>query len=233
MKRIHCFQHAATEGPGGVGRWAHERGFSLTTTRFDLGDLLPAMESFDTLVVMGGHMNIYQYRDYPWLKSERAFMQEALRAGKKIIGFCLGSQLLADALGARVHQHRQFEIGWFPVKKQPVSSDLLSWNSFPEELSVLHWHGDSFDLPEGAQLLASSEACEHQAFSYQKQAIGFQFHLEVAEEDLKGFIGCGSDLKLPGSFVQSEAQVWQGARDYAPFAQQVLYRFLDQFLLPD
>jgi GMP synthase (glutamine-hydrolysing) len=179
---------------------------------------------------MGGHMNIYQYRDHPWLKTERAFMQEALKAGKKIIGFCLGSQLLADALGARVHQHTQYEIGWFPVKKRPVEEAPSFWTSFPEQLHVLHWHGDSFDLPEGVQLLASSEACAHQAFVYKEQAVGFQFHLEVACEDLKDFVGCGEDLQLPGAFVQKEQKVWEEAEKHAPAAQKVLFDFLDQFL---
>lgn len=229
MSRIHCFQHTATEGPGGVARWAKARGIPMATTRFDLNHSLPAMDSLDVLVVMGGPMNIYQYREYPWLRGEREFIQAALQAGKKIIGFCLGAQLLVDALGARVYQHSQYEVGWFPVIRRPAMGTVAALASFPEELFVLHWHGDSFDLPAGTQWLASSGACSHQAFIYQNQAIGFQFHLEVAVEDLKQFVGCGSDFKLPGSFVQNEEQVWKGAGEHAPLAQAVLFDFLDRF----
>jgi len=228
--RIHFFQHTASEGPAGVARWAAQRGYTMTTTRFDLKQELPELADFDVLVVMGGPMNIYQYRDYPWLQAERFFIQQALAAGKKIVGFCLGSQLLADALGARVYQNNQHEIGWFPVTRLEGMNKVKSLQDFPAQLQVMHWHGDTFDLPAGAVHLASSAICQNQAFSFGNQAIGFQFHLEVDQQDLKDFIGCGSDLKMPGAFVQQEEKVWQGAESYAAEAQRVLAGFLDLFI---
>lgn len=111
--KLAVLQHAEAEGPGEIANWARERGHEVAITRLDRGEAFP--ESFDALVVMGGEMNIYQDRDYPWLKAERRFVRAALEAGKRVVGICLGSQLLADALGSRVVQNAEHEIGWFPV----------------------------------------------------------------------------------------------------------------------
>src|ERR1700734_4367059 len=112
--RAIALQHAACEGPGEIARWAEARGHKVTVRHLYAGDALPALGEFDLLVVMGGEMNIYQYRDYPWLKPERQLIAAAMQAGKRVIGICLGAQLSADALGARVTQNRSWEIGWVP-----------------------------------------------------------------------------------------------------------------------
>jgi GMP synthase-like glutamine amidotransferase len=232
MKRIHCLQHTESEGPAGLARWAEKRGHELSFTRFYQKEPLPELSRFDVLAIMGGPMNIYQDRDYPWLKSERAFIKSCLQAGKKVIGFCLGAQLIADALGGRVHQHQNYELGWFPVTARSVAGGKLPrfWSAFPSELVALHWHGDTFELPPGAQLLASSECCPHQAFAYGERVLAFQFHLEVDAPDLQDFIGCGSDLNWPGPYVQDEKALWSGVKEHAPQAQAVLAEILDAFV---
>lgn len=229
--KLHCLQHTASEGPAGVERWARSKGHEFSTTRFDLNQSLPDLNEFEALVVMGGPMNIYQYREYPWLRTERIFIQQALEKNKKIVGFCLGSQLLADALGARVYQNVEYEIGWYPVEKTTAMDEHHLFQDFPASLEVMHWHGDTFDLPAGCHHLAQSLACQNQAFLYKDQAVGFQFHLEVAPEDLKEFIGSGEDLKLPGNYVQNEREIWDGAEKHAPLAQTVLTSFLDKFFV--
>jgi GMP synthase-like glutamine amidotransferase len=121
------------------------------------------VDGFDWLIVMGGPMNVYQYRDYPWLRAERRVIRDAVSANKRVLGVCLGAQLIADALGGKVFQNDHKEIGWFPVSAVPEGAD--SPFVFPHETTVFHWHGDTVSLPPGGVWLARSPGCEHQAFS--------------------------------------------------------------------
>src|SRR5271170_2467499 len=113
--KICVLQHAAFEGPGEIAAWAARHDHAVSVHHLYRGDPLPGLKDFDLLVVMGGEMNIYQYRDWPWLKPESAFIKYALADEKKVVGICLGAQLIADVLGARVFQNAEHEIGWFPV----------------------------------------------------------------------------------------------------------------------
>src|SRR5258708_2680547 len=102
--RLHSLEHAAAEGAGEIGIWAQQRGHALSATGLDRGEPLPELDQFDLLVVMGGGMNVYQYRQFPWLRAERELVGRAIEAGKAVLGVCLGAQMIADALGARVYQ---------------------------------------------------------------------------------------------------------------------------------
>src|ERR1700678_2122157 len=113
--KISVLQHAAYEGPGEIAAWASRQGHAQTVHHLYRGDALPRPDAFDLLVVMGGEMNIYQYRDWPWLKPESELIRSALDAGKRVVGICLGAQLIADALGARVFQNAEIELGWLSV----------------------------------------------------------------------------------------------------------------------
>ena len=141
------------------------------------GDPLPELDTFDLLVVMGGEMNIYQYRDWPWLKPERELIQSALAQGKRVVGICLGAQLIADALGSRVYQNKDYEIGWLPVTW--TDEARAAFPQLPPHATVLHWHGDTFGLPEGATRLAASEGCPEQGFLIRNKCLALQFHMEV------------------------------------------------------
>ncbi len=204
--RIHWFQHVPFEGLGETEGWLLARGHTLTCTRFYAGEAAPAtVEGFDWLIVMGGPMNIYQYRDYPWLRAERRVIREAVAANKRVLGVCLGAQLIADALGGKVYQNDEREIGWFPVAAVPegASSPFV----FPSEAVVFHWHGDTFSLPPGGVWLARSKGCEHQAFALGARVLGLQFHLEMTAEDVKRIATeCASEL-TPAAYVQSAAEI--------------------------
>jgi GMP synthase-like glutamine amidotransferase len=115
---IHYFQHSPSEGLGEIEPWARRRRHSISATRFDLGETPPSLEFVDWLIVMGGAMNVYEHRSHPWLVSEKRFLADALAAGKTVLGICLGAQLIADALGGKVVQNSEIEIGWFPVRFQ-------------------------------------------------------------------------------------------------------------------
>lgn len=159
---------------------------------------------------MGGGMNIYQDRDYPWLPAERKLIASAIAARKTLLGVCLGAQLIADALGGRVTQNPVKEIGWFPIRW--VARPALLAN-FPEECLVFHCHGDTFSLPPGARLLARSEGCANQAFLFGDCVIGLQFHVEVTPEVARSFVGTGEHAPRPGRFVQSTEELAQARPD--------------------
>jgi len=119
--KIHWFQHVPFEGLGALEGWLLARGHALTCTRFHAGDAPPqSPDGFDWLIVMGGPMNVYQYRDHPWLPAEKRMICETIAAGKRVLGICLGAQLIADALGGKVYQNDEREIGWFSIRAGPV-----------------------------------------------------------------------------------------------------------------
>lgn len=183
------------------------RGHQLSCTRLDLGEALPDLREVDWLIVMGGPMGVYDEEQYPWLKEEKAFIKGALGAGRLVLGICLGAQLMADVLGARVEKNVFREIGWFPINPSADIAGTFLEDLFPPGLEVFHWHGDTFDIPRGSQPLASSAACRNQGFMMGDRVIGLQFHLEVTPASAAELISnCRGELD--GSrFVQQEAEL--------------------------
>ena len=201
--RIHYLQHVPFEGPGFIESWALVRGHRLTATRLYAGHRLPATEEFDWLFILGGPMNVYEESRYPWLAREKRFIGEALREGKVLIGICLGAQLLACVLGAKVTRNACVEIGWYPVQKASQASQSSLSGFLPDSFPAFHWHGDTFEIPRGAVHLARSEACENQAFAFDERVVAFQFHLESTRESVENLIhSCPEDL-AEGPFIQS------------------------------
>lgn len=214
--RIHALQHVDFEGLGHIGAWIENQGHPLTLTRLFAGDPLPRLEAFDRLVIMGGPMNIYEDDRYPWLAAERALIRAAVEAGKSAVGVCLGAQLLADALGSKVFAGANKEIGWWPVRLLGNAQDAGLLAGLPEQPTVFHWHGDTFDVPPGAVQLAESEGCRSQAFVYDNRVLGLQFHLESTPDTVRSILAhCGHEL-VPARYVQSEAEIL--AADPALFA---------------
>ncbi len=204
--RFHCFQHGASEPPGLIGEWIEERGHTLTTTALYEPHRLPAPEEFDALVVMGGHMGAYDEKEFPWLKSEKLYLQRAIAAGKQVLGICLGAQLIAGALGARVYKGPEQEIGWWPIEwNEQARTDRL-FEDF-DRLDAFQWHGDTFELPDGATLLASSLAYPNQAFRYGQNVIAFQFHPEVDDAIVGAWIEQSLAEIPPDRFVQKPEEM--------------------------
>jgi len=213
--RIHSLQHVPFEDIGSLNTDIHKPGFSLTTTHWYKGDGAPALESFDVLIVMGGPMGIYDEDLYPWLVAEKKFIAQAIRAGKKIMGICLGAQLLACVLGAKVTHNPHREIGWFPLQISANATDHPIAKILATCTNVFHWHGDTFDLPANAQLIASSQACKHQAFVVENQIYGFQFHLETTEASASALIQhCAEDLDN-SAYVQSADEMLDNKSRFA------------------
>ncbi len=209
--RLHSLQHVPFEGLGSIETWARQRGAEVGVSRLHAGEALPGADEIDWLVVMGGPMSVHDEARYPWLAPEKRCIAAAIGAGKTVVGVCLGAQLIAEVLGARVRRNEHREIGWFPVRKVSEAQELGVAAAFPPEIEAFHWHGDTFGLPAGAIHLARSDACEHQAFVYQERVLALQFHLETTRAAAAALIeNCGDEL-TPGPFVQTAAQMF--ARD--------------------
>jgi GMP synthase (glutamine-hydrolysing) len=210
MLRAHVFQHAPFEGPANLGAWLLARGAALSTSRLWAGDALPAPASFDWLIVMGGAMNADEEARYPWLADEKRAIERAIAARKRVIGICLGSQLIARVLGARVTRNRESEIGWFPIERAEGAAATAVGRALPARADVFHWHGDTFALPAGAVQLARSAACEQQGFVFDERVLALQFHPEMTPESVRGFAESGADELVPGRYIQTQEQMLGG-----------------------
>lgn len=220
---IHYFQHSSSEGLGEIEPWARRRGHSISATRFHLGETPPSLESVDWLIVMGGAMNIYEHRNHPWLVAEKRFLAEALEAKRTILGICLGAQLIADALGGKVFQNPEIEIGWFPVRfNRAAIEERPALAGLPGDLTPLHWHGDTFSLPPGAIAIAESSGCRHQAFLFGERVMGLQFHLEVGQREVTAFLEGEPGELGRGRFIQSRAEIAAQSGIHLPKAHQAL-----------
>lgn len=223
--KVHWLQHAPFEGLGRMDAWLRGRGHSITGTRLYAGEALPPQEAFEWLIVMGGPMNVYEHRNFPHLVPEKEFIKAALEGGKRILGVCLGAQLIADVAGGKVFQNPHREIGWFPIR--PVKGTEGSPFALPDEARVFHWHGDTFSLPPGAQWLARSDATAHQAFSIGSRVLGLQFHPEAGAGDVASFVEAGgSELQTTSRYIQSADHILSEAHSAAPALEPLLDRLL-------
>ena len=180
--RVLVLQHIACEPPGVFEDVLHERGAELHRVELDEGEALPDWRDFDAIVAMGGPMSVNDDADLPWLTEEKQALGEAVRAGTPYWGVCLGVQLLAASLGAKVYPGPEPEVGLLPISMTGEARSDPVFGEAPHELVTLQWHGDTFELPEGAVRLASSPAYANQAFRFER-AYGVQFHLEVSAGD--------------------------------------------------
>src|SRR6185369_13447209 len=179
-RKVLAFRHVPFEHSGLIGEALESHDIVCEYADLYRDRVRPKIRDADALLIMGGPMSAND--DLPYIRQELDLIGDAVSLGKPILGVCLGAQLIAKALGARVYANDVKEIGWYPVYWTPAASrdPLLSGLDNPE--TVFHWHGETFDLPSGAELLAYSDACRHQAYRVEKNIYGLQFHLEVTPE---------------------------------------------------
>ncbi|MFZ2445088.1 MAG: type 1 glutamine amidotransferase [Syntrophobacteraceae bacterium] len=221
--RLHYLQHVAFEGPANIALWANKHHFEISGTHLYRWEKPPSPEQLDWLVVMGGPMNIYEEKEYPWLAAEKKYIREAIENNKIVLGICLGAQLIADVLGAEVIRNKYKEIGWFPVALRPDAGPSAPFRGFSEEFIAFHWHGDTFSLPPGATMLAESEACPAQAFSYNGgRVLALQFHLESSPESVLSLIQNCSDELVDGEYIQGPDAIMERTEHFSEIYKTML-----------
>ncbi len=221
---VHWFCHAPFEDLGCIAPWLAARHANVTCTRLHEGGVPPPPEQYDWLIVMGGPMNVYEFQRYPWLKGERDAIRAALSAGKRVLGICLGAQLLADVLGGQVARNVHQEIGWFQVELTPAGRAARAFAESQPQFQAFHWHGDTFAIPPGYDNLATSEACANQAFaSRDARVVGLQFHPEITAANAR--VWFEHERPAPGRYVQTPEEI---LRELPYFAQnnRQMYRLL-------
>ena len=219
------------EGPGYIIDWMDRHGHAMQVWRLYEDSFLPAVDDIDLLVVMGGPMNIYEEGKYPYLAGEKELIRACIKQHRKVLGICLGAQLIADALGEKIFRNREKEIGWFPVQTDVDAVDREIFLAFPGTFTPFHWHGETFDLPRGAGLLGSSTACRTQGFLFGDHVLALQFHLEITPEIIEGLLKHASADLTEGLFVQPVREIREGLGN-CPANRAILFDILDRFVGP-
>jgi GMP synthase-like glutamine amidotransferase len=228
IMRIHCIRHEPFEGLAAINYWIQSNNFQLSFTQVYLGEQFPSVDNFDFLIIMGGSASVYDNERFPWLKEEKKFIQKAISHNKKILGICLGAQLLADALESKVYKGPGKEIGWFPLEFNITGLPGLKF--LPENLEVFHWHGDTFDIPEGAICIGSSELIPNQGFLFGRNVIALQFHCEMNVEQLTAMIdAAGHELMEGEPYIQSAKKIMEKVH-LITSNNKLMFDFLDYFV---
>ena len=231
--RVHYFQHIHDEGYGSPEPWLRQKDAVISHTAFHelpkgvQAGSLPAIDEVDLLIVMGGSMSVNDEEIYPWLKQEKAWIKVFIEQDKPVIGLCLGGQLIASSFGALVRKNEVQELGWWPVYAVPVDKTAYPYAvfDFPEAVEILSWHGETFELPQGAILLAGNSACARQAYQYKHNVIGFQCHPESTPHALTLYLEDKDEItEYTGPYVQTAQELRQTQpAQFAP-ANQLLNR---------
>ena len=228
---IHFLQHVPFEGLASIRGWIERGGHKIGCTRLYAGDGFPRPETVDLLIVMGGPMGVHDIGQYPWLVAEKAFLRAVIGADKRVLGICLGAQLIADVLGARVYPNGQKEIGWFPVTRSEDAGASVLGRLLPAEFMAFHWHGDTFDLPPGAVHLGRSAVCRHQAYAVGERILGLQFHLETTPESARELIEHAGDELVAAPTIQSADDVLADSARFEVL-NRLMFALLDGLAAP-
>ncbi len=229
--RIHHLQHVSFEGLGSINEWITANGVLHTATHMYNNETLPEIDDFDALIIMGGPMSVNDEDTIAWLKPEKELIKKAIENNKPVLGICLGAQLIAHALNAKVYPNKEKEIGYFPVRSV---FDITSENGrrylfarLLNEAVVLHWHGETFDLPANAIHLVQSEACLYQTFLYKENVLGLQFHIEMNAASVKDIISNCSHELVSADHIQSAVEITAGILQHTEQNKRILFEILD------
>ncbi len=200
--RVHIFQHVDFEGAGFIQTYLQNK-HSLHVTELHHRQSLPKLTEVDALIILGGPMSVNDTSVFSWLKDEQEFARQFANTGKPMLGICLGAQTIAKAFGGAIYKSQEKEIGWWLIHNTATQSDVFQ---FPKRMEAFHWHGETFSLPEHAVRLASSAACENQAFQIGRRIMGLQFHLEATPQSAQDLIiHCPDELVSGKPYIQSAA----------------------------
>ncbi len=230
-RHLLVLQHVDCEHPGYFKQLMRERGIIWDTTDFSVTSALPEIADYDAILVFGGPMNVDEVVAFPWLTGEVELIRQAHQRRIPILGLCLGAQLLASALGALVYAAPVSEVGVMDVTMTPTGRTDPLFAGLAPAFTVFQWHGDTFDLPDGATLLASSDDCPHQAFRH-GNAYGLQFHLEITAEmaadwaAIPAYIVSAQQSRGPAALADLDAELTTGLARIHATCTQVFDNFL-------
>lgn len=234
MSRLLVFQHVAAEPLGTLDARIRARGHRIRFHNFQRDpDAQPSVDRYRGLIVLGGPMNVDEQHRYPHLKTELKAIEAALRQGKPVLGICLGAQLLAHVLGGPVRRHERHEIGWYDLHTTDAGRSDPVLGVLGEQAPVFQWHGRTYGLPGGAVHLARTETCEQQAFRWDQNAYGFQFHLEADAAMIERWLTIPAyreELEAAGLGHDAEsirASTGEAITRMQPLAESVFNGFLD------
>ena len=202
---ILVFQHHPLEGLGTIKHWLESHQASITYHKFFEDQSIPNIDDYDGLIIMGGPMSVNDEDEHPWITGAVKTIKRAIDSNKKVLGICLGAQLIAKSLGAIVKPNQHREIGLHPIS--PVKTSNTDVFTFPNPLNVIHWHSQTFDIPPNATHIAQSEACSNQGFQLGKNVIGLQFHLELDKDSLKSLVQEFKDQLIQDQYVHNEGRI--------------------------
>jgi len=200
-------KHIDVEGPGLIESCLNQGKIPYQILNLEPRVRFPKLEDITHIVLLGGPMNVYEEDRYPFLKDEDLFIKEAIQRGKAILGICLGAQLIAKALGAKVFKAPVKEIGWYDVSLTKVGLQDPLFSCLPKTFPVFQWHEDTFEIPNGARLIATSSPISHQAFRYGEKVYGLQFHLEVTEEMIRDWIETYEEGRKAEIMAETEIKI--------------------------
>lgn len=226
--RIHYLQHVPFEGPAAIADWADSRGLELRPCHV-YRQPMPDPATVQAVIALGGPMGVHDETEHPWLRQEKAFLHTLLQRQVPILGICLGAQLLADVMGARVRRQAHAEIGWHSLHFSAAARQHRLFEGFPETLEVMHWHGDTFDCPSGMTGVGASAACPNQGFfDPGGHLLGLQCHLEWDAATAAALVDkAGGELEGDSPYVQSAAEILRPAAPFEsmhPWAHRLLDR---------
>ena len=221
MAKIYVLQHHPVENLGTIANALEGAALAWQYVRIHEGQPVPAsIKGAGGLIVMGGPMGVYQTDRYPWLSGEMRLIEDAMKSNLPVLGVCLGAQILAAALGAKVERNPNGkEIGWYPIRLSASAMHDRLMRDLPATLTPFHWHGDIFDLPAGAVSLASSEKTPCQAFRHGDKAYGFQFHFEVTRDAVSAMAGAFAN-ELNRENIAADRMIAQ-ADEFAPALEKI------------
>lgn len=223
---ILCIMHADFETPGVIESWAMDKGYTFQISKPYKNETLPKIDNVDFLIVMGGPQSPLDIDSDPYLIDEIHLIKNAIIQGKKVLGFCLGAQLIGEALGAKTERSPEKEVGVYPISLTDDGLKDPFLQEFPQTFPVIHWHNDMPGLSENAVLLGYSQGCPRQIIRYKPLVYGFQCHLEITLKGIKTMIEAVPQDLSPSKFTQTQEELI--TQDYSSINDK-MYMFLDQF----